>query len=85
MIGSGYLTMILFLPAAGAVLIAFVLSNREQVIRWTAAIFTFVPLALSIILFALFDRSPEAAGLIQFEEEVLWIAPTPTIIWASTA
>ena len=75
MIGSGYLTMILFLPAAGAVLIAFVLSNREQVIRWTAAIFTFVPLALSIILFALFDRSPEAAGLIQFEEEVLWIAP----------
>jgi len=67
--------MILFLPAAGAVLIAFVLSNREQVIRWTAAIFTFVPLALSIILFALFDRSPEAAGLIQFEEEVLWIAP----------
>jgi len=75
LIGSGYLTMILFLPAAGAVLIAFVLSNREQVIRWTAAIFTFVPLALSIILFALFDRSPEAAGLIQFEEEVLWIAP----------
>ncbi len=75
MLGSGYLTAILFLPAAGAVLIAFVLSNREQVIRWTAALFTFVPFALSVILFALFDRSPQAAGLIQFEEKALWIAP----------
>ncbi|MGB2878503.1 MAG: NADH-quinone oxidoreductase subunit M [Dehalococcoidales bacterium] len=73
--GSGYLTTILFLPAVGAVLIAFVLSDRERVIRWTAALFTFVPFALSVILFALFDRSPEAAGLIQFEEKALWIAP----------
>ncbi len=75
MLGSGYLTAILFLPAAGAALIAFVLSNRARVIKWTAALFTFVPFALSIILFALFDRSPEAAGLIQFEEKALWIAP----------
>jgi len=75
LLGSGYLTTILFLPAAGAVLIAFVLSNRERAIRWTAALFTFVPFALSIILFALFDRSPQAAGLIQFEEKALWIAP----------
>ncbi len=75
MLGSGYLTTILFLPAVGAVLIAFVLSNRARVIKWTAAIFTFVPLALAIILFALFDRSPAAAGLIQFEERALWIAP----------
>jgi len=52
-----------------------VLSDRERVIRWTAALFTFVPFALSVILFALFNRSPEAAGLIQFEEKVLWIAP----------
>ncbi len=75
MLGSGYLTTILFLPVAGAVLIAFVLSDRERVIRWTAALFTFVPFALSVILFALFNRSPEAAGLIQFEEKALWIAP----------
>ncbi len=75
MLGSGYLTTILFLPAVGAVLIAFVLSNRARVIKWTAALFTFVPFALAIILFALFDRSPEAAGLIQFEERALWIAP----------
>jgi len=75
LLGSGYLTTILFLPVVGAVLIAFVLSDRERVIRWTAALFTFVPFALSVILFALFNRSPEAAGLIQFEEKLLWIAP----------
>jgi len=75
MMGSGYLTTILFLPAVGAVLIAFVIVGRERLIRWTAAIFTFVPFALSVILFALFDRSPGAAGLIQFEEKALWIAP----------
>jgi len=75
LLGSGYLTTILFLPAVGAALIAFVLSNRKRLIKWTAAIFTFVPLALSLIIFALFDRSPGAAGLIQFEEKALWIAP----------
>ncbi len=75
MLGSGYLTTILFLPVVGAVLIAFVLSNRERVIKWTAVLFTFVPFALSVILFTLFNRSPEAAGLIQFEEKLLWIAP----------
>jgi len=71
---SGYLTTILFLPAVGAALIAFVLGNSPRQIKWTAAIFTFIPLVLSIVLFAQFDRSPAAAGLIQFEEKALWIA-----------
>jgi len=70
-----YLTTILFLPLAGAIIIAFVTSRRERAIKWTAAIFTLVPLALSIAVFVLFDRSPAAAGVIQFEEKVLWIAP----------
>jgi NADH-quinone oxidoreductase subunit M len=70
----GYLTTILFLPAVGAALIAFVVGNSPRRIKWTAAIFTFVPLVLSIMLFAQFDRSPAAAGAIQFEEKVLWIA-----------
>ncbi len=70
-----YLTTILFLPALGAVLIAFVLGNRPGLIRWTSAIFTLIPLLLSIAVFINFDRSPAAAGLIQFEEKVTWIAP----------
>jgi len=69
-----YLTTILFLPALGAALVAFVFSSH-RLIRWTAAILTFIPLILSIILFINFDRSPMAEGLIQFEEKVLWIAP----------
>jgi len=69
-----YLTTILFLPALGAVLIAFVLGNRPRLIKRTAAILTFIPLLLSIILFINFDRSLAAAGLIQFEEKALWIS-----------
>ena len=70
-----YLTTIIFLPLLGAVIVAFVLGNRSRAIKWTAALFTFIPLLLSIILFVSFDRSPAAAGLIQFEEKLLWIAP----------
>ena len=70
-----YLTTILFLPALGAFLVAFLLGNNGKAIKWTAAVFTFIPLLLSVILFAGFDRSPAAAGLIQFEEKISWIAP----------
>jgi len=70
-----YLTTILFLPLLGAVIVAFVLGSRPRAIRWTSALFTFIPLVLSIILFVNFDRSPAAAGLIQFEEKLPWIAP----------
>ena len=72
----GYLTAILFLPVLGAILIAlFVSSDHPKAIRWIAAIFTFVPLALALIVFAMFDKSLAAAGVIQFEEKMLWIAP----------
>ena len=72
---SSYLTFILFLPALGALLVAFALGNNERLIKWTAAVFTFIPLLLSVVIFAGFDRSPAAAGLIQFEEKISWIAP----------
>lgn len=71
----GYLSWILFLPVVGAFLIAFVVGKRENVIRGTAAVFTFIPFVLAAVVFATFDRSPSAAGLFQFEENVLWIAP----------
>ena len=72
---SSYLTWIVFLPVVGAIIIAFISSEHEGAIKRVAAIFTAVPLALSIYLFAIFDRSLSAAGLIQFEEKALWIAP----------
>lgn len=70
-----YLTTIIFLPVAGAIIIALVSGGRPRFIKWTAAIFTFIPLVLSIIIFINFDRSLAAAGVMQFEEKLLWIAP----------
>lgn len=69
-----YLTTILLLPIVGAVIIAFISSEHDGLIRRIAAIFTAVPLLLAIYLFIVFDRSLGAAGLIQFEENYLWIA-----------
>ena len=65
-----YLTTIIFLPVAGAILIAFLPGLSGRLIKWLAALFTFFPLALSIYVFAIFDRS---LGGIQFEEKLLWI------------
>jgi NADH-quinone oxidoreductase subunit M len=65
-----YLTTIVFLPVVGAILIAFIPGLSARKIKSLAAIFTFVPLALSIYLFAIFDR---ASGAIQFEEKLSWI------------
>ena len=70
-----YLSTILFLPAVGAIVVAFMCGNRSRLIKWISAIFTFIPLALALFLFVSFDRSGSAAGLIQFEENFLWIAP----------
>jgi NADH-quinone oxidoreductase subunit M len=70
-----YLSTILFLPAVGAIVIALVKSDNDKLIKYLAAIFTAIPLALALYLFIAFDRSISAAGLIQFEEKYLWIAP----------
>ena len=66
--------MILFLPAAGAVVIGLLIKEARTV-RITAALFTFAAFALSLALFAMFDRTaadPELAGL-QFVEQAQWI------------
>jgi len=65
-----YLTTIIFLPALGAAVIAFIPGLSNRAIRWLSAVLTFIPLALSIYLFAIFDR---ASGAIQFEEKLSWI------------
>jgi len=68
-----YLSWIIFLPVVGAILIAFLPGLSERVIKRTAALFTFVPLALSIIVFIIFNRSLDAIGVMQFEEKISWI------------
>ncbi len=71
--GFNFLSTIIFLPVVGAILIAFLPGLSGRAIKWLAAVFTFVSLALSIYVFTIFDRSLGAAGVIQFEEKFSWI------------
>jgi len=68
-----YLTTIVFLPVVGAIVIAVIPGLQDKVIKRIAAVFTFIPLVLSVLLFAMFDRSAGMAGVIQFEEKLSWI------------
>jgi NADH-quinone oxidoreductase subunit M len=67
------LSTIIYLPLLGAIL-ALISRGKDRLIKWIAAIFTFIPFVLSVVLFAVFDRSAGAA-VIQFEEKVNWIGP----------
>ena len=69
----GYLSAIVFLPVIGAIIIAIIPGLSDRIIRRIAAVFTFIPMALSIYLFAIFERSQGLAGAMQFEEKVSWI------------
>ncbi len=69
-----YLTLIIFLPVAGAIVISLLPGLSSRLIRYIASLFTFIPLAISIFLFIAFDRSASAAGTIQFEELSPWIS-----------
>jgi NADH-quinone oxidoreductase subunit M len=68
-----FLSAIVFLPAVGALLCAFLPGLKDKGIKWVSLIFTLIPFALSVYLFIIFDRSAAAAGAIQFEEKVPWI------------
>ena len=63
------LSIILFLPVVGAILIAL-FAKQPRTVKLTAAIFTFIPFALSVALFVMFDRS----GGLQFVEQAQWIS-----------
>jgi NADH-quinone oxidoreductase subunit M len=66
--GSYWLTGLIFIPLVGAVLV--LLQEGEKAIWRAAFIFSLVPLAMSLFLFAWFD--PNQAGY-QFTEQYQWI------------
>ena len=68
-----YLSTIIFLPALGAILVAFIPRLSEKAIRWISVVFTSIPLVLAVVLFCQFDRSTAAIGVFQFEESIPWI------------
>jgi len=63
------LSLVLFLPALGAILIA-IFVKQAQVARITAALFTLASFVISLALFIAFDRG----GGLQFEEQINWIS-----------
>jgi NADH-quinone oxidoreductase subunit M len=69
-----WLSVILFMPMLGAILIA-IFGRNEKYIKPMALVFTAIPFLISIVLFIAFDRSGSAAGTMQFEENYLWISP----------
>jgi len=64
-----YLSVILFLPTIGAILLVL-FAKQPRTVKLTAAIFSFIPFALSVALFVMFDRS----GGLQFEDKAQWIS-----------
>jgi NADH-quinone oxidoreductase subunit M len=68
-----YLNALIFLPVVGAIIIALTPGLSERAIKRLAAVVTFIPLALSIYLFAIFDRTQGLTGVMQFETNVSWI------------
>ncbi len=70
-IASNLLTLILFLPALSAVVVALLPSEEKNLIRWTAFILSLIPLGLTLLLWVNFD--PALAGF-QFETTHTWYA-----------
>ncbi|MGD1119403.1 MAG: NADH-quinone oxidoreductase subunit M [Dehalococcoidales bacterium] len=70
--GFNWLSVILFLPVVGAIVIALYKGADEKLIKRLAAAFTAVPFILAVMLFIAFNRT---TGGVQFEEKYLWIAP----------
>ncbi len=68
-----FLSFIVFLPLVGAILIALFSGGREKLIKYLAALFTAVPLLISVIAFLNFDKSAGMAGVFQFQEKISWI------------
>ncbi|MFC2072006.1 NuoM family protein [Chloroflexota bacterium] len=67
-----YLSTIIFLPVVGAIIIAVFAGHRPRLVKYLAAIFSFIPVVLAIIIFANFDRSV-GAEVFQFQEKLSWI------------
>jgi len=65
-----YLTAMLLSCVVGLLVILCIPAQRIGLIKWTSALFSFIPLVLSIVVFAAYDR--ERGGL-QFVEQVAWV------------
>lgn len=70
-IASHLLTLILFTPVLAAVILFFLPREQEDLLRWTAFVLSFVPLAFSLALWFGFDAGKPG---FQYEERAVWYA-----------
>ncbi len=68
---SHLLTFILFSPVLAAVILFFLPREQENLIRWSAFILSFIPLALSLVLWFKFEAGQPG---FQFQEKAIWYA-----------
>jgi NADH-quinone oxidoreductase subunit M len=68
-----YLTLIIAIPIAGALLVALWPRLSTKSIKVLSLIATALPLVISLIVFIGFDRSPALDGAMQFSERFSWI------------
>jgi NADH-quinone oxidoreductase subunit M len=66
---NNLLTLILFTPVLGAVVVMILPPKQDNLTRWTSFVLSLIPLALSLALWFNFDKAQ--AGF-QFEQRVAW-------------
>ena len=64
------LTLMIFIPLVGMVILLFLKQSQVQTIRYTSAFFSFIPLVLSLLMLARYDWTTPA---LQFVEKASWI------------
>ena len=75
-IDSHILSLMTFLPLLGAAVILCVPKGKDEVVRWIAAVASFLPLLLAVRLWFAYDRTlagVNVASQFQFVEHYSWI------------
>ena len=70
-VDSHLLSLILFLPAAAAIILLFLPSDSLKLLRWFALLASLIPLGLSVYLWLRFSSD---VGGFQFQEQYSWYA-----------
>jgi NADH-quinone oxidoreductase subunit M len=73
MSGVPYLTLMVFTPLLGTLLLLMIPKDRVEIIKRVAAFFAFVPLALSAFVWAIWGSTPVEAYGLRFMEQFDWI------------
>jgi len=68
---TNLLSLILFAPVIGALVLLFVPEDQEDAHRWLAFVFSLVPLGLALLLWFRFDATAQG---FQFTENYLWFS-----------